>query len=158
MFQIKREVFTWLWSPEWIRRSNYVGRIWTPQEEEDGAIAYFSDLRGGRQVSWLWLFPTQREACLVRTLPTLEGAMDSAELRLIGATLPREIPDESPPTELWRGDLESIISQPQFFDEFDYVRYGFNLDRFKATGGQVSESCAEFEPKDFLKTTKRGLV
>ena len=155
MFKINEEVFTWLWSPAWLRKSQHTSRIWTPDEETSGAIAYFSDLRDGKQVSWLWLFPTQREACLVRTIPTLEGAYQSKELRLIGASLPRDIPDQPPPTELWRGNINTIVSQPEFIEEFDYVWYGFNFDRFKASRGSISESCLEFEPREFLQITRR---
>lgn len=158
MFKIQREVFAWLWSPSWMRRSSYTGRLWTPHEEQNGAIAYFSDLRDGKQVSWLWLFRSKREACMVRVIPTMEGAYNNKDLRLIGASLPQDIPNEPPPTELWRGDIETIISQPEFVEEFDYIWYGFDFERFKASRGSISESCLEFEPREFLAIAKRGVL
>lgn len=107
------------------------GLILPPKPTQDSGLVHFSQLSGGVEEAWLWLFPDQRQALAVRCLGEILSDDDPVR-DWVASTIPVNRPGEPTqtyvdlikPQELreWRSRLE--------FGGIHSVWWGFDYKRF----------------------------
>lgn len=157
--------YSWAWTPHRVARMDKKEREKegllilpdTPFETTDSAIAHFSQIREGKQYSWLWLFEDtdtrsgRVEACALRMLPTCIPDNDPAGT-LIDATIPR-VPSGNPPeTYLQVVPVEWLLDWD--LSEIQEVWLGFNYKVF-VRDRSLQASSQVFSTEEFVEYCRR---
>lgn len=158
--------YSWAWTPYYVKEaekaelgdSGLILPEWVEMNklnpEQDAAIAHWSTIRDGEQYSWIWLFPTLKEAVAVRALTHL--LPDDANRALIEGTIPRE-PSGTPKLSYVQTVPRQWLLEDWHLTEngIHEVWFGFDHLRFKEVW--ELKACAQvFSVDEFLEHLKRG--
>lgn len=127
-YKLPDPLYSWAWTPEYLAKQEQPqspsGLILPSSTLPDPAFCHFSQMRIGKEFSWLWFFPDRQQAAALRVMQSLPIHDDLAEL--VALTIPRELPDCHTPTYLALVDQHWLARLPLQDLGIDEVWVGFD--------------------------------
>ena len=156
-YKLSDPLFSWAWTPQYLAKleepRSPSGLILPQSTLPDPAFCHFSQMRIDREFSWLWFFPSEKEAAALRLLQDFPLNDDLAEL--VSLTIPKSLPDCHTPTYLALVDRRWLARMPLRELGIDEVWVGFDYRAYVKDRSPRAATTAVLSAEEFCTVGAR---